>query len=911
MPNSIADNLTRLQNARIAIGNAIVAKGGTVNQGDGLEEYPADIATIPSGGVCGADNDVRFIDYCGMVIKSYTAEEFASLSALPDNPSHEGLIAQGWNWSLSDAKTYVANYGKLDIGQMYKSNTPNGDTFLHIRITGGRLKPYLGLTGNSAGTAVDIDWGDDTAAESVTLDNNTVYTPHEYATTGEYTIIISVTNGTISFNGSNAGYSNIFRKSSGEGETNADRVYQNILVKAEIGSGVTGIGNYAFQYCSSLSSISIPDTVTSIGNNAFQSCYSLSSITIPNTVKTIGSSVFQYCCSSLSLITIPDGVTSIGQYAFYGCYSLSSAAMPNSIISIGNNAFSGCYSLSSISIPSTVTSIGNNAFQNCYSLSSLIIPDGDASIGSSAFYGCYSLASITMPDTVASIGNNAFQNCYSLSSITIPNSVASIGSGAFQSCSGFGFIKFTRTTPPTVSASSAFTSIPTECIVYVPAEYIQQYKDATNYPDPIAYTYVGYGTYPVGNNLPSTTHDSMYSLTWYATLADWESETNPITVSTGSEAYARATLITTFIVTRSIDFVNNVSSSEGDVSIHPVYSSIKRCNVADDGTINAYDGDVGYVEDGTNGQVMVYIPKFYYKLDVSEAGSLDGSKIRKGTWSISSNPATGYTLHPAFIAADGTTELDYFLYGAFDAVGQDANGVYSTSYNTTSYKLGSVGGNTYNPSNNFTRATGRTMATNRGTGWYQVGIKQHMAVLMLFMVEYGSNSQNAVGYGIVNDSAAHNTGQTTGSITSGTKANKTTAVNWRGIENLWGNIWNYIDGINLNGTTAYICNTFNFVDDTSTGYTQIGFTVAGGGNWITSFGYDSNNDWILLPAETDANGSGDGTIGDKCLTSSGWLVCIVGGRWYVDLNAGAFYFGLNVASLDAYSIRGSRLMYIP
>ena len=406
----------------------------------------------------------------------------------------------------------------------------------------------------------------------------------------------------------------------------------------------------------------------------------------------------------------------------------------------------------------------------------------------------------------------------------------------------------------------------------------------------------------------------------YVSLGTWDisctiddtliTRTVSVSTYTNQDIYL-APPVPSVVVTRAVDFVNNVSTLDGDVNTLNVYSNMKRCNVADDGTINAYDGDLTYTEDGSNGQVMVKINKFYYKLDVSQTGDLEGANIRKGRWSISDTPEDGFKLHPAFLAADGITELDYFLYGAFDAVGQDSNGTYSTSYNTTTYKLGSVGGNTYAPTNTLTRATARTMATNRGVGWYQAGIKQHMAVLMLFMVEMGANSQNAVGYGVVSDSAAHKTGQTVGSITSGTKDNKTTSVNWRGIENLWGNIYNWIDGINLNGTTAYVCNNFSYVDDTSTGYTQIGFTIAGGGNWITAFGYDPNNKWILLPAETNSTSSGDGAIGDKCWTSSGWRVCYVGGGWGNDLDAGAFCFHLGVGSSGAGSGLGSRLMYIP
>lgn len=363
-------------------------------------------------------------------------------------------------------------------------------------------------------------------------------------------------------------------------------------------------------------------------------------------------------------------------------------------------------------------------------------------------------------------------------------------------------------------------------------------------------------------------------------------------------------------VTRTTDFVNNVSTLDGDVNTLNVYSNMKRCNVADNGTINAYDGDLTYTEDGSNGQVMVKVNKFYYKLDVSQTGDLDGVNIRKGRWSISDTPDTGFKLHPAFLAADGVTELDYFLYGAFDAVGQDSNGTYSTSYNTTTYKLGSVGGNTYAPTNSFTRATARTMATNRGAGWYQAGVKQTMALQMLFAVEYGFNSQLSVGYGVVGASAASKNGITIGSTTSGTKDNQTTPVNWRGIENLWGNIWNWIDGLNINNGVPYVCDTFTFVDDTSTGYTQIGFSIAIPNAYVSALGYDANNDWIMLPSE--ATGANENSaIGDYVYSNTGWRVACLGGRWLSAFAAGLFDWSLGVVSSNAGSDLGSRLMYVP
>ena len=364
------------------------------------------------------------------------------------------------------------------------------------------------------------------------------------------------------------------------------------------------------------------------------------------------------------------------------------------------------------------------------------------------------------------------------------------------------------------------------------------------------------------------------------------------------------------IVSRTVDFQNFTSYTTLDVSGSNVYTNMKRCNVADNGTINAFDGDAGYTENGSNGQVMVYVPKFWYKLDVSESGSLSGSNIRKGTWSIADAPADGFKLHPAFLAADGVTELDYFLYGAFDAVGQDSNGTYSTSYNTTSYKLGSVGGNSYKPSVSLTRATARTMATNRGTGWYSAGVKQTMAIQMLFAVEYGFNSQTTLGNGIVGASAASNTGTTTGSTSSGDLSGKTTAVNYRGIENFWGNVWNWIDGINFYERTPYICNSYSFADDTSSGYTSISFNLPSS-NYITALGYDSTNDWILLPSESSSTSAVSGPIGDYVYSNFSWRVARLGGYWGSDSSAGAFCWSGSGDSSDSSSYVGARVMFIP
>lgn len=386
-----------------------------------------------------------------------------------------------------------------------------------------------------------------------------------------------------------------------------------------------------------------------------------------------------------------------------------------------------------------------------------------------------------------------------------------------------------------------------------------------------------------------------------------------------------------------------------------MYGGRKRCNVSDGGTINAYYGDEGYTEDGSNGQVMVYQPKFYYlvcplEYDRQETGY--GYHLRKANYYVSETQRAGFKLHPAFYDKNGN-EVDYILMSAYEGC------IYDTSANAylkndeqvmdaSKDKFSSIAGArpATGVSQNLTRANIEQMAKNRGEGWHSFGIKTASMEQLLMIVEMGMmNLQTAIGQGVVNipwttgsDTTSSYAGVTgsTASLGNGTgRATKTTtyeggkatdytvdgktSICYRGVENFWGNIWKFAYGVNIwgNGKMAggmpYICSDFNYTEGKNTdNYEGAGFTVTKANGYISAMGYSTKYDWLFMASECLGNSSlpvGDYTYITENL--NGYRIALLGGDWNDGSNAGGFYWSLNNGVGHRYRGIGGRLVYVP
>lgn len=404
---------------------------------------------------------------------------------------------------------------------------------------------------------------------------------------------------------------------------------------------------------------------------------------------------------------------------------------------------------------------------------------------------------------------------------------------------------------------------------------------------------------------------------------------------------------------------NTITGTVTNFDDFDVYSKRTRCTVADDGTINHFFGETGYTEDGSDGQVMVYQPKFYYKVEpvsATKQSSGDGYDLDCANYYISSEKAKGFKIHPAFIDDNGE-EVDYYLVAAFDGVLTAQNSNSTVDATITGYLSSFAAANTgtdENPvypdtayaSTNLIRSDFEKTAQNRGTNWHICTYKIQAAEQLLMMIEFGTMNlqgienetvngetvSKAIGGGLLTTGTSgvdfkNNTSNGTGtgyriglggSIIETVKSaynNYASPIVYRGLENPWGNINKWVDGINYNGTEriAYIANTNSFTENTDIGYTSCGFLLAGANGFISAMGYNENMDWVLLPSKTA--GTNTGIVGDYHYQNTGWRVARLNGDWYYSSShtpqSGAFYWALNSGSSARYWTIGARAAYCP
>ena len=374
---------TKLQNIAVAIQGK--GSGGQMT----VDEMPTRIDNIPTGGGVKTQK-VNFYDFKGNLAHSYTAEEAAELTEMPEAPTIEGFTFQKWNWSLASVKTWLTKHENddcdLNVGGLYVTSDGHTRIYMHLREAKLASLEMPFCIQQMAGTVV-IDWGDNSQPETITAAGIYSHTWQvnqypadvvidiEYVPSGSTKLVLGRASGYTSY-----------------GLFNNETYYASCVEKVEYGN------NNDF----------------SAYSGTFKSCMHLKSINIPFGFSTIGTYAFQNC-TNLALTVLPDGITSIGGSAFNGCTNLALTALPDGITSIGSRAFSGCTNLALTALPDGITSIGDYAFQTCTNLALTVLPDGITSIGINAFKDCTNLyiidlTAFTNPQSIPTLDNtNAFQ----------------------------------------------------------------------------------------------------------------------------------------------------------------------------------------------------------------------------------------------------------------------------------------------------------------------------------------------------------------------------------------------------------------------------------------------------------------------------------------------------------------------
>lgn len=362
----------------------------------------------------------------------------------------------------------------------------------------------------------------------------------------------------------------------------------------------------------------------------------------------------------------------------------------------------------------------------------------------------------------------------------------------------------------------------------------------------------------------------------------WDSS-NPSTALTRlTKANDPNKLVTVDITTEPVPAVGAGSGSSPFDSYMP-WMEMEEYNIEAETGMRTKKGNSNFTRTQPTKPVLVKIPEFYYKVEKS------GTIFR---YYVADGPVDEFHLHPG----SGCYVARY------EAIGSNNSSLGSF--------LGSHS-STLAPSTRQTRDTYRTRARNMASGFQLYDFAAWCAVGLLYLVEFADwDSQKKMGQGIVNDADSHKTGETDSMVYHTGRAAGTdgkTAVQYRGIENPWGNVREFVDGINFQNRTAYMCTEpDSYADDTTENYISSGITLPNSG-FIKGFGFSSGFPWAFIP--NDNGGSETTYIPDYMYSSSGQNVLNVGGYWTGASGAGLFSFNANFDSSVINNVTGARLQF--
>lgn len=553
MPNTIADNLQRLQDARDDIATSIASKGVTVPFGSGLEDYPDLIDSIETGGGGGGDTPpdpnkpVKFIDYDGTLLYSYTPQEFLALNKMPANKEHQGYVVNPlagqtyegldtdsyWNYNLARAKSYVSRYGVLLCGQTLK---PDGcDLEIHVTLKSDTLSPDINLSDVSSIPYISINWGDnsdenyysqgyyDAVAEygdpvdpyEYPFTSESVTMSHTYQQAGDYVISISL------FDPSNIYQSAAYIKGTNMNDDNyySEQYASNFFVAHG------GTGNDYGKYARCVKKI-FTSPYIKFGEWSLYNFGSLETLSIGPTVMFENFGDFEgptvgvleiaegICrCGKLKALVFPLGVQNLR--AITRNYSLEYVSLPDVGTFYSEPDYSEMVPIVHDWIMDFNLSKSNQSsypFEYCANIKELYLPDNnpDADCYTQIYYknGLFgymtyttmnqnSLETFIVPKGFRTSGSTALTasttiaNSRTLKHLIISETITSWSKDYVEYCTSLESIKFLGSTPPTCG-SGTFLYLPRDCKIYVPQASLSAYTSAANYPNPQTFEYIGY-----------------------------------------------------------------------------------------------------------------------------------------------------------------------------------------------------------------------------------------------------------------------------------------------------------------------------------------------------------------------------------------------------------------------------------